>query len=141
MAHARYGKNLVHQPDVDHRELKLLRNVKNELTVSRDKNLILRCTRIVIPKSLRADTIRLAHVRHQGILKTKSSMREKVWFPLNDSLSNLELTLVYHAKPQDIQKHHNLYECAQYPKETLPTFRPITQRRNTVLLTDGASIR
>ena len=77
---------MVHQPDVDHRELKLLRNVKNELTVSRDKNLILRCTRIVIPKSLRADTIRLAHVRHQGILKTKSSMREKVWFPLNDSL-------------------------------------------------------
>ena len=55
-------KNLVHQPDVDLRELKLLRNVKNELTVFRDKNLILRGTRIVIPKSLRADAIRLAHL-------------------------------------------------------------------------------
>lgn len=79
-------ENLVHQPDVDRRELKLLRNVKNELTVSRDKNLILRGTRIVIPKSLRADTIHLAHVRPQGMLKTKSLMREKVWFPLIDSL-------------------------------------------------------
>ena len=60
---------------VDSRELKLLRNVKDELTVSNDKNLMLRGTRIVIPKSLRADAIRLAHVGHQGTLKTKSLMR------------------------------------------------------------------
>ena len=53
MAHAR-TKNFVHQPDVVLREPNLLRNVKNELTVSRDKNLVLRGTRIVIPKSLRA---------------------------------------------------------------------------------------
>ena len=53
MAHAR-NKNFVHQPDVVLREPNLLRNVKNELTVSRDKNLILHGTRIVIPKSLRA---------------------------------------------------------------------------------------
>jgi hypothetical protein len=61
--------------------------VKDELIVSNDKNIILRDTRIVIPKSLRADAIRLAlHVGHQGIVKTKSLIREKIWFPLIDSL-------------------------------------------------------
>jgi hypothetical protein len=101
-------KNLWHTLDtkkfpkdtgIDIRELKLLRNVKDELTVSNDKNIILRDTRIVIPKSLRADAIRLAHVGHQGIVKTKSLMREKVY---------LQSTAVYHAKPLDVQNHHNL---------------------------------
>ncbi len=39
------------ESNVDIRELKLLRNVKDELTVATDKNLILRGTRVVIPKS------------------------------------------------------------------------------------------
>jgi hypothetical protein len=91
--------NLSKDTDIDIRELKLLRNVKDELTVSNDKNIILRDTRIVIPKSLRADAIRLAHVGHQGIVKTKSLMREKVY---------LQSTAVYHAKPLDVQNHHNL---------------------------------
>ena len=73
-------------PDVDLRELNLLRNVKNDLTVSTARDLIFRGTRIVIPSKLRADAIRLALVGHQGIVKTKSLMREKVWFPMIDSL-------------------------------------------------------
>ena len=113
-------KNLVHQPDVDLRELKLLRNVKNELTISREKNLIciLRGTRIVIPKSLRADAIRLAHLGHQRIVKTKSLMQEKVWFPLIDSLVKAEIDACLPCQATDAQTHHNLYKCAKYPKKT-----------------------
>ena len=53
-------KNLWHTLDtkkvskdtgIDIRELKLLRNVKDELTVTNDKNIILRDTHIVIPKA------------------------------------------------------------------------------------------
>ena len=108
-------ENFAHPTDVDLRELKLLRKVKDELTVSHDKNLILRGTRIVVPKTLRADAIRLSHVGHQGIVKTKSLIRKKIWFPFIDSLVKAEID----AKPQGVQKHHNLCKCMKYPKKTL----------------------
>ena len=54
-------------------------NVKDELSVCDD--LILRGTRLVLPKSLRHQAIELAHTSHQGIVKTKRLLREKVWFP------------------------------------------------------------
>ena len=47
---------------VDLHELKLLRNIKNELTVSNETDLLLRGTRILIPRTLRHDAIRLAHI-------------------------------------------------------------------------------
>ena len=67
-----YKLESIGNPDVYLRVLKLLRNVKNNLTVSTARDLIFRGTRIVIPSKLRADAIRLAHVGHQGIVKTKS---------------------------------------------------------------------
>lgn len=69
-----YPLKSIENPDIDLRELKLLGNVKNDLTVSTEKDLILRGTRIVIPSKLRDDAIRLAHVGHRGIVKTKSLM-------------------------------------------------------------------
>lgn len=53
--------------------------VKNELSVV--GKMVLRQTRIVIPKSLRKRVIELAHEGHQGVVKTKSRLREKVWWP------------------------------------------------------------
>jgi len=43
--------------------------------------MVLRGTRIVIPESLRQKVINLAHVGHQGIVKTKALLRTKVWWP------------------------------------------------------------
>jgi len=65
---------------VDERELKLFSKVKDELTVS-EMNIILRDTRIVVPTALRDKAIMLAHEGHQGLVKTKKLLREKVWFP------------------------------------------------------------
>ena len=63
-------------------ELNHFTKVKEELTLA--DNVILKGTRIVVPKSLRDRTLALAHQGHQGIVKTKQLLREKVWFPQID---------------------------------------------------------
>ena len=44
-------------------------------------NIVLRGTRIVVPKKLRARVIEVGHEGHQGILKMKQRLRTKVWWP------------------------------------------------------------
>jgi hypothetical protein len=44
-------------------------------------NVVLRGTRIVIPKKLRARVLSLAHEGHLGIVGTKQNLRTKVWWP------------------------------------------------------------
>ena len=39
----------------------------------------MRRTRIVIPQNLKSEELLLAHEGHQGIVKTKSRLRIKVW--------------------------------------------------------------
>ena len=56
------------------------KSVRDELTIG-DHNLILCSNRIVIPTSLQQRAIDLAHATHQGLAKTTSLLREKVWFP------------------------------------------------------------
>lgn len=69
--------------DIDKSLLDSFRQVSNELTFS--NGVLFRDTRIVIPKSLQKKVINLAHEGHQGISKTKSLLRSKVWFPGIDS--------------------------------------------------------
>jgi hypothetical protein len=38
----------------------------------------------ILPKSLAGKVVDIAHQEHQGIVKTKALLREKVWFPLID---------------------------------------------------------
>ena len=52
---------------------------KDELSVS--CGVILLDHRLIIPDSLRKKVIEIAHASHQGIVKTKQLIREKVWFP------------------------------------------------------------
>ncbi len=49
--------------------------------MSLNDNLILRGSRIVVPSCLEQRVLQLAHEGHQGVAKTKSLLREKVWFP------------------------------------------------------------
>ncbi|KAK0144485.1 hypothetical protein N1851_017146 [Merluccius polli] len=68
--------------DTQHAEiLKKFRQISGELTVSLSDDIILRGTRIVIPASLEQRVLQLAHEGHQGIIKTKTLLRSKVWFP------------------------------------------------------------
>jgi hypothetical protein len=54
--------------------------VFDELSVSEDGK-VLRGRRIVIPDSLIDRVLSIAHEGHLGVVKTKSLMRTKVWFP------------------------------------------------------------
>ena len=57
-----------------------MQRVKGELTICTTFNIVLRGTRIVIPKELQQRMVDLAHEGHQGIVETKALLREKVWF-------------------------------------------------------------
>ena len=60
------------------------KRLKDELLVY--SGVVLRGNRIVVPSKLRERAVELAHVGHQGIVKTKSLIREKVWFPGIDKM-------------------------------------------------------
>ena len=66
---------------VDPTALSSLRNVRDELAVLPDNDLILRGHRIVMPAALQAHIITIVHEGHLGMVKTKQLLREKVWFP------------------------------------------------------------
>lgn len=73
---------------VDPNTLKIFANMRSELT-SVDGNLVLRGNHIVIPDALQKRVVELAHEGHeghQGLVKTRSLLRSKVWFPRMDSL-------------------------------------------------------
>ena len=65
---------------VDAATLSSFHNIKDELTLLPDNDLIHRGTRLVIPHTLQARTLAITHEGHQGLVTTKQLLREKVWF-------------------------------------------------------------
>ena len=59
------------------KEPKAIVMVRNELT--KIGQIVLRGTRIIVPRELRKRVLDLAHEGHQGIVKTKERLRSKVW--------------------------------------------------------------
>ena len=57
---------------------------REELSVH--DGLVLRGNRLVIPETLQQKVVAIAHQSHQGIVKTKQCIREKVWFHAIDKL-------------------------------------------------------
>ena len=62
-----------------------IKDVRDELTIT-PQNIILRGSRTVVPESLQQKAIDIAHDTHQGLVKTKAILREKIWFPGIDRL-------------------------------------------------------
>jgi len=59
-----------------------------EITSNKTKDVLMKGSRIIIPESLQEKATRLAHIGHQGIEKTKSLLREKIWYPnMNQKVS------------------------------------------------------
>ena len=65
--------------DWDDIDMRSFKPIRSELTIC--NGVILRANRLVMPTSLRSKAVNLAHASHQGIVKTKAFLREKVWFP------------------------------------------------------------
>ena len=59
--------------------LKPYKQIRNELTLV--QGLLLRQSRIVMPKELHKRTLDLVHKNHMGIVKSKEHFRGKVWWP------------------------------------------------------------
>ena len=57
-----------------------LYSVRDELSVT-NSGLVLRGTKIIMPRRLRSTTLTLAHKGHHGVVKTKQALRTKVWWP------------------------------------------------------------
>ena len=66
-------------------EVQNYKKLMEELSVF--NGLELRRNRVVIPSTLRSKAVDLAHGGHQGIVKTKQLIRDKVWFPGIDKLA------------------------------------------------------
>ena len=66
--------------------------VKDELTAG-SPPVMLRGTRIAVPSKLQERVVNLAHEGHQGVVKTKSLLREKVWFPGIDKMVEKKVQL------------------------------------------------
>ncbi len=68
----------------DDMDIRPFKPVCSELTICNEG--ILRANRLVMPTSLKSKAGNLAHASNQGIVKTKSSLREKVRFPGIDQM-------------------------------------------------------
>ena len=65
-------------------DLKPFRLCADELTYNASAGILLKNTRLVIPTTLQERATKLGHIGHQGIEKTKSLLREKIWYPNMD---------------------------------------------------------
>ena len=92
------------QGAIDHIDLKTIISVRDELTVSTNDDIILRGLRIVVPSRLGAHVVNLAHEGHQGLVKTKALLREKVWLPKIDELTE---HLIKSCIPCQLAVQHN----------------------------------
>ena len=77
----RIMKLLMKGSKVDRREYDLIDFRKVWDTLSINDGLLLKGEKIVVPKSLEEDIIRIGHEGHMGIVKCKQLLRSKVWFP------------------------------------------------------------
>ena len=82
--------------------------IRDELTVNDEANIVLKGRKIVIPNILENKAIRLAHSGHQGIVKTKELLREKVWFPGIDRKTDLEIKMCIPCQSRIETLTHNV---------------------------------
>ena len=75
----------IEKNDYSDKSIGMYKRYSKELSVY-NSSLVLRGNRIVVPECLWSLIYELAHEGHQGIEKTKSLIRERVWFPGIDAM-------------------------------------------------------
>ena len=53
--------------------------------------LVLRGTRIIIPTTLQASIVKLVHIGHRGLVKTKALLPQHAWIPNMDKATKQEI--------------------------------------------------
>ena len=72
-------------------ELKQYGKIKYSLSLNDQENIILKDTRIVIPRCFEINVVSLAHIGYQGLVKTKSLFRRKVFFLNMDNMDKMDV--------------------------------------------------
>ena len=103
--------------DANITELKLFKQVKDDLTINDQSNIILRGSRIVIPEALRDRAISIAHEGHQGLVKTKQLLREKIWFPRIDDSVKQKLDKCIACQANSSGNHPDPLQMSPLPPE------------------------
>ena len=92
----------VHRPKEARQRLSSLHHMRDKLAVTTEGCLCWR-PRLVVPRSLTQRAVDLAHCSHQGMVKTKGRLRNKVWFPLLDVMVETTVRAAKHVKLWDLQ--------------------------------------
>ena len=71
--------------------LKHYRKMKDTLTVNEEQNIILKDKRIILPRIYHRISVKLGHIGHQGLAKTKALLRSKISFIGMDKLIEEEI--------------------------------------------------
>ena len=71
----------------------------------------------MIPASLQSRTIQLAHEGHQGIQKTKSLIRSKVWFPGIDSLTEYAVSRCIPCQANSNRSNQEPLQMSPLPRD------------------------
>ena len=79
------------------------------------RQIILRGTQIVIPKSQQQHVIDLAHEGHQGIVKTKFLLRSKVYFPSIDRMAEQTVKQCIACQANTLEKHVEPLQMTELP--------------------------
>ena len=95
-------------------------------------------------QTLCADAICLAHVGHQGIVKTKSLIRVKIWFPLIDSLVKAKIDACIPCQATGCPKAPQPLQMHEISKENFDTvyidfLGPLPSGETLFVLIDGHS--
>ncbi|XP_021378396.1 uncharacterized protein LOC110466305 [Mizuhopecten yessoensis] len=124
-------------------KLTAFKSVQDELTVQSD-NILLRDHRIILPASLRDRAIRIAHEGHQGMAKTKSFIRSKIWFPGIDSKVETAVRDCMPCQIQHRKQEWNHYGCRNSLQDdgenvSVDFCGPLTTREYLMVLVDEFS--
>ena len=68
------------QSGIEYDELLIYCSVKEEITVEEFGEMVIRNNKLVTTRNLRQQMFSLAHEIYQGVCKTKSYLRSRVWF-------------------------------------------------------------
>ena len=78
---------------------------------------MLRGSRIVIPKALQDRAISIAHEGHQGLVKTKQLLREKIWFPRTDDSVKQKIDKCIACQVNSSGNHSDPLQMSTLPPE------------------------
>ena len=123
-------------------DLKPFSQVSDQLSIY--NGVILRGTRIVIPGELQKSTLNLAHQGHQGVVKTKQLLRQKVWWPVIDKDTDSMISQCLPCQAQGPRTNPEPFRMSPMPMEPWQTLHidlcgPFPTGESLLVLVDARS--